>query len=202
MKNIDKIFIGILIGSAFPLLLSLLAVILWFYINRNTEWVLIYLATGLILGLIIDFKFLKIWIIKRYELPIWVIIGMYIFYNIEIYGFFMGVPVVNILMGLIAGYYYGKKIEYQNISPDKMPAVIKKISLFTCLIMSLICLSSAVIALMDESTGENLRLMFGLNFPVTKAMILAIILFGGFILILSQFFVTKLVMTKTIKLNI
>jgi hypothetical protein len=201
MKNIDKIFIGILIGSAFPLLLSLLSVILWFYINRNTEWVLIYLATGLILGFIIDFKFLKTWIIKRYELPIWFIIGMYIFYNIEIYGFFMGVPVVNIIMGLIAGYYSGKKIEYQNISPDKIPAVIKNVSLFTCLIMSLICLSSAAIALIDESTGENLRLMVGLNFPVTKTMILAIILFGGFILILSQYFITKLVMTKTIKTN-
>jgi hypothetical protein len=201
MKNIDKIFIGILIGSVFPLLLSLLSVILWFYINRNTELVLIYLSIGLVLGFIIDFKFLKTWIIKRYELPLWFIIGMYIFYNIEIYGFFMGVPVVNILMGLIAGYYCGKKIEHQNISPDKIPAVIKKISLFTCLIMSLICLSSAVIALIDESTGENLRLMFSLNFPITKAMILAIILVGGFILILSQYFITKLVMTKTVKSN-
>jgi hypothetical protein len=41
--------------------------------------------------------------------------------------------------------------------------------------------------------------MFGLAFEVTKSMILAIILIGGLTLVVTQYYLTRIVITKTIK---
>ncbi len=67
--------------------------------------------------------------------------------------------------------------------------------------MTLICVSSAVIGLTDKTIGDNIQGMLGLDFEITKAMILALIFVGGFSLIIFQYFVTRLTIIKTIRLN-
>lgn len=201
MKNFEKIFFGFLIGFAFPFVLGLLFTFLWSYIDKNESRALIYLSIGLLLGLIIDFKFLKSWINKRYELAIWFIILIYLIYNIGIFGFFMGFPVFNVLLGLVAGYYFGKRICFSNIKSEMHSKIINQVSLFTVLIMTLICISSGSIALFDNYTGSTIKSMLGLGFEVTKEMIFVIVIAGGLGLIVAEYFITKLTMQKTIRLN-
>ena len=201
MKNFDKKLFGFLIGFAFPFILSLLFGIFWFYIDGNESRVLIYLSFGIFLGLGIDLKFLKSWVNKIYELAVWFIILIYFIYNIGIYGFFMGFPVFNVLLGLVAGYYFGKRICYKNIKSEIHKKVINQVSLFTGLIMTFICIASALIALTDKGIGENVQGMLGLEFEVTQVMILTIIFVGGFVLIVAQYFITKLTMQKIIGLS-
>jgi len=66
--------------------------------------------------------------------------------------------------------------------------------------MTLICVSSGIIGLTDKTIGENIRGMLGLDFEITKTMILTIIFVGGFGLIIFQYFITRLTMIKTIRL--
>ncbi|MBK7095651.1 MAG: hypothetical protein IPH57_11590 [Saprospiraceae bacterium] len=171
MKRLEKVIIGLIIGFTFPLLFGLLSVITWFYLDKSESRVLIYLTTGIVLGLIIDFKFLQNWIKHRFDLPLWFISGIYIFYNICTYGFFMGFPVFNILMGLIAGYYFGNRIISNKIQSQLQSKQINQVSLFTGLIMTLICISSGIIGLTDKTIGENIQGMLGLDFEITKTMI-------------------------------
>lgn len=110
MKRFEKIFSGLIIGSTFPLLFGLLSVTAWFYFDKSENRPLIYLTIGLLIGSIIDLKYLKGWIKDRFDLPLWFIAGIYLTYNIFVYGFFMGFPVFNVFLGLFAGYYYGKRI--------------------------------------------------------------------------------------------
>ena len=201
MKNFDKIFFGFLIGFAFPFILVFLSVLLWFFFDKNESRVLIYLVTGLLFGLLIDFKYLKRWVNKRYQLALWFIILIYLIYNIGMYGFFMGFPVFNVLLGLIAGYYFGKRVCSKNIKSEMYPKIIKQVSLFTGLIMALICISSGLIAILDNYTGNTIQGMLGLDFEVTKEMILTIIIAGGLSLIAAEYFITRLIMQKTIRLN-
>jgi len=81
------------------------------------------------------------------------------------------------------------------------PKIIKHVSLFTGLIMALICTSTGIIALSDEYTGSAVKGILGLNFEVTKEMLLAIVLVGGLGLVVAEYFITKLTIQKTIKLN-
>jgi hypothetical protein len=63
------------------------------------------------------------------------------------------------------------------------------------------CVSTGLIALFEKTLGLELQKMFGLGFEVTRDMIIAIILIGGVTLIVNQYFLTKIIMTKTIKKN-
>lgn len=201
MKSFDKIFFGFLIGFAFPFFLSLLSLLLWFFIDKNESRALIYLSAGLLLGLMIDWKYLKNWVNKRYDLAIWFITLIYIIYNSVVYGFFMGFPVFNLFLGLVAGYYFGKRVCFRKLKSEMSSKIITQVSLFTGLIMTLICISSGLIALLDNYTGSTIKGMLGLSFEVTKEMILTIIIIGGLSLIIAEYFITRLVMQKTIKLN-
>jgi len=145
--------------------------------------------------------FLKRWINKRYVLPIWFVIGIYILYNIGLFGVFMGFPVFNVLLGLLAGYYFGNRICSNKIQQDKHSKLINQVSLFTGLIMIFICISSGFIALVGSGVGYDIQGMLGLGFEVTKPMIWSITLIGGFVLILLQILLTRITMIKTIKNN-
>lgn len=200
MKRIDKLILGLIFGSSFPILLFLIAVTIWFYFFQNSN-VFYFVFAGLLTGLFIDLIYLKRLIKNGFDLPNWVLIGLYLFYSICIYGLFMGFPVFNLIMGMIAGYYFGKRILYKNISLIESKPIIRQVSFFTSLIMLLICISSGFIANIDNGVGKDLQLMFRLQFEITKAMIWEIILIGGLVLIIAQYFLTKTILIKTIKNN-
>lgn len=194
MNNIEKIFIGLLLGSIFPILLFLTG---WWTTYKNPLSPFFAFA-GLSIGLIIDILLLKRWIRRAYSLPVWQLIGIYLFYSIGIYGFFMGFPVFNIFMGIVAGFYYGKRINYNKIPFPESKKLTQKVPLFTGFIMTFVCVSSASLALMEKTIGKELQHMLGLTFEVTHEMIWGIILIGGLSLILGQYFITKITITMTI----
>lgn len=199
MKKPDKLIFGFVIGGVFPILLGLLSVLLWFYLDGDEKRPVFYLICGLLIGIIINLKYLKGWIKHRFNLHLWFLALIYIFYNIFLYGFFMGFPVFNVLLGLLVGYYIGNRIYYNKIQPAIRHDLIRRVSLFTAYVMTLICVSSAIIGLSDETIGENIRLMFKLDFEITKVMIVLIIIVGGPGLIALQYFITKFSAIRTLR---
>ncbi len=199
MKLIEKIIIGLLFGLAFPLFLGLITFLFWFYLDKSENRAILFLSLGFLFGLIVDLLYLKYWIKNRYNLHSLFITAIYFFYNVLLYGIFMGFPVFNLLMGLIAGYYSGNKIIRNKIELEAKKKKIAQVSIFTSLVMALFCVSSAIIGLADKTISKNLQGMFKLDFELTKPMIIILILTGGFTLIISQYFITKLTIIKTIK---
>ena len=149
------------------------------YKQDNT---LYYALGGLFAGIVTDVVFLRKWIKMAFDLPVWILAGIYLFYSICIYGFFMGFPVFNLLMGIIAGYYYGKRIVYRSIPHTVRSDIIKQVALFSGLIMLFFCSVTGTIAVIDDYTGPDLQSMLGLKFEITKAMILGAALIGTIIL--------------------
>ncbi|HOV98651.1 MAG TPA: hypothetical protein PK595_03650, partial [Bacteroidota bacterium] len=96
MKRFEKRISGLLIGSIFPVSLGLLSVTIWFLLDKSESRPFIYLISGLLIGGLIDLKFLRGWINHRFNLPIWIIVMIYLVYNVFVYGFFMGFPVFNV----------------------------------------------------------------------------------------------------------
>ncbi|MFH0761092.1 MAG: hypothetical protein V2A67_06280 [Bacteroidota bacterium] len=199
MKNLEKKIDGLIIGSLFPLSLGLIAVTLWFLLDKSESRPIIYVAIGLALGVLIDLKFLKGWINRRYTLPLWTVAAIYIVYNMLVYGFFMGLPVFNVFLGLLAGYYFGHRICFNQVAPEKHSKLVNQVSLFTGLIMTLVCISSGFLALMDNQAAGMIKEVLGLDFEVTHAMMWGIVLIGGCILILTTILLTRITMNKIIK---
>lgn len=199
MKYFDKYFFSILIGMAFPFILCLLSVVIWFYVDKSDRHFALYSITGLIIGLLIDGYFLKGWIRNMYRLSPILILIFYIIYNIGLYGFFMGFPVFNSFLGLIAGYYYGKKISFEKIAGSKQIRIKRQVLLISGLIMTLICVPTGLMAFEGSGVGGMIESILGLDFKVTNLMIWGIIIVGGFTLIFVQIFLTKFAMEKTIE---
>jgi hypothetical protein len=198
MRHIDKVFFGLIIGFAFPIIICLLSMIIWFYFDKSESRAPYYLAAGLFFGLIIDFKFLKGWVNKRYELPLWFILGIYCTYNIVLFGMFMGFPVFNAFLGLIAGFYSGHWILFNKIPSEKHSKIINRVLLITGLIMFLFCISSGFIGLAGEGVGTDVQNMLRLKFEVTRTILWAITLIGGISLIILTIVLTKLSLIITI----
>jgi hypothetical protein len=198
-EKFDRLFTGLIFGGAFPVLCCLSAGIIWFYLDKVEPRVLFYLIPGFIAGLIIDWKYLKGWINNRFDLPFWFLTAIYLFYNICMFGVFMGFPVFNLATGIMAGYYMGEKINHKSILPKAQKKIIHKTSLFTAIVMTLICISTASIALTEKTIGEEIRGMLGLHFEITRLMVWAIIVFGGIGLIIAQYLITRFSIIITIK---
>lgn len=113
----------------------------------------------------------------------------------------MGLPIFNVLLGLLAGYYFGNRICFKNVESEEHSKHISQVSIFTGWIMTLICISSGFLALLNNEAGGMIKEVLGLGFDVTRSMVLLIVLIGGLILILTYIMLTRIAMTKTIKIN-
>ena len=142
MKKFDQIFIGLIIAGFFPLLLMMISMTGWFYLDRTEAHAPYCLVAGLVIGLIIDLKYFRAWLKNRYELHVGFVTLIYLLYNVLFYGFFMGFPLFHPLAGCVAGYYFGLRVMHQNIPVVRHPGIIRRVSLSTGLIMTSFCLSS------------------------------------------------------------
>ena len=197
MNRTDKVIFGFIFGASFPILFSLVGLTIGFYFYKE-ECIKYLFSGGLLTGIIVDILFLKRLIPNIFDLSFRIIAGFYVFYNIIIYGMFMGFPVFNLLMGIAGGYYAGKRIINNNIGSPQREIIIKKVSGFSALIMMLICFSSAFLAISEKTIGLELQNMLGLDFIVTKGMIIGIILIGGISLIIIQYYLTRFTIIKTL----
>lgn len=199
MTKLDKLFLSLILYPIFPILFFL--VFWWISVPYIQEqYVYISALLGICLGILIDIFFVKKYISKGYDLNNISLILIYLFYSVCIFGFFMGVPVFNILLGIPAGIYTARKIYYKNIKEKEK--LITNTCIFTSIAMLFICISSAVIALLSESTISDLTGMLNLQFVLTPLILRIGIVIGGIFLVILQYFVTKISTTYTEKLNL
>ncbi len=199
MNRTDKLLFGLVFGSVFPILFAFLAVTLWFVISKNESIVLYYLAFGLLIGMVTNRATQQGLIDRAYDLPDLILAFFYVFYNVGIYGMFMGFPVFNLITGVAAGYYFGKRIVYKNVPEDQQRAIIRKVSRFTTWGMVVICVLTALMALNEETIGLEVQGMLRLETEVTQGMIYAIILVGGTLLVVGQNLLTRFTIQKTMQ---
>lgn len=183
MSRSEKVVIGVLTSFIFLGIMFFTGL----FFNRSLEAGCVGLAMGLII-LIIN---LKKFINEFYKLKYWLLVVIYIILSVGTFGFFMGVPVFNIMIGIGAGVYIGRRFQLHHNDDNRFIVVIKKTSLYSTIIMFFVCVASASIALTDKYTAANLEGMFNITtFDITKQMIYGLIGFGGIGLLLLQYIST------------
>jgi H+/Cl- antiporter ClcA len=105
---------------------------------------------------------------------------------VGIFGFFMGVPVFNIIPGIFAGYYAGRKSKMNMLSYHSFRRSLRKTNLLTSSILLIFMIVSAIIALTDKYTGANLSGMFNLQHQITRTELLFFIFIGAVFLLYVQ----------------
>ncbi len=135
-----------------------------------------------------------------YLLKTKIILLLFLLYTLLCFGFFMAVPVFQLIPGSMLALYYARKFSLMKYNNPNLKIIIKHISIFTASVMLLICTTSSFIALTDPYTGANLKGMLHLhNFVFTQFRLIIICIFGGIALTALQFFASYLILTKQLK---
>jgi len=200
LKN-DRIIFGSFLGLFFPFLFSLIAIAIAFYFSNEKDMPFFFTG-GIATGIIVDIILMKRMLSGLFDIPFWIFAVFYILCSIFLYGIFMGLPVPELIMGIAAGFYWGRRVRIKGVVLREKENLIKKIPRFTALIMVFVCISSAFIALREKTIGEELQGMLNLSFVPGRDLIIGGIIAGGLTLILIQYFITRTVLIMTAKAGI
>ncbi len=151
------------------------------------------IISGLVLGTIINIVFTAKIIENLFKIDYIIPAIAYLLYSFLILGFFMGVPLFNIFLAVILGWYIGRRMKVNDKNKEQFNLVLKNSNIFGLTTLFVICCISAVIALNDSYTGDNIQHMLKLGFEVTDTIIWSIILIGGSLLLVIQYWLTKTV---------
>ena len=149
-------------------------------------WVPWGVLTGVLAGALLDVFILRRWIERASVLPLWVWLGVYLFYSIYVFGFFMGVPVFNILLAVPAAFLTAAFLQQRGVSSAELHVRSRYINLGAALVLLAVCTTSAFLALGDPYTPANLEGMLRLGFRVTRPMLWGLVLVGGAGLLVTQ----------------
>jgi hypothetical protein len=189
MRKIESAAIGIIFGAV-PVIASFLAG-WWISIPFVPESRIFLCAlAGLLLGIIIDVIFLRSWIRCAYSMKPWIWMAVYVFYSTGMFGFFMGVPVFNVMLALPAGVFIGRWLANTDADATRMQKVAWRTAIFTTSILGLVCFLSAAVALANRSTASELQSMLGLPFQITPMMLIGVILGGGALMLALEWLLT------------
>lgn len=189
MNKLESLFLGLLLGTVLPVSGFLAG---WWSFSQSMSNAVIALAafSGMAAGILVDVFCLKKVIARAYQLNPFYWAVVYLFYSICVFGFFMGVPVFNVLLAIPAGIFTGAKSTRLPLDPQQGRQLTRRTQLFTTGVMALICAASAFLALRDPTTAANLEGMLRLSFEVTQPMIVGLIAVGGSGLLLVQWILT------------
>ena len=188
--KIEILFLGAVFGGIFPILCFLIG--WWSGVSILPEGSIKYTALGgLLVGIIVDVLFLKKWVIQAYMMDLKWLIAIYLLYSIGLFGFFMGVPVFNLLLGLFAGFYMGLRMAEEKKTKAEAESIFRKTGLFTSFVLGVTCVTAIVIAATDASTAANINGMFGLNDPLSIETILILSGVGGAALVVLEYYLTR-----------
>jgi hypothetical protein len=181
-----KLFTVVLYQAPIPLALFLLA--WWFSHVFTSGWIAfligaLWFLIGLWLNseLVLPYQFYRI---KKRFLAL-----IYLFFSIAMLGFFMGIPVFNLLLGVLAGNYLSIRVLYPYSSKTTIQKNLVQGAWFTALSLLGITLFAGIIAVSDF---ENSLLIAQQLLPIqlSKNLFIFLLALGAVLLTLFQFVLT------------
>jgi len=190
LAGVERLFLQIMIGLVAPVIFLLAG--WWGSIPFVPEESIIFFALGgLLLGIFLDILFLHRWVRKAYSFPVIWFVLIYLFYSICLFGFFMGVPAFNLVMGLVGGYYVGLCMRHANKDKNEVKSIAKRTALFAAFVLAVACAASWILAYREPSLASQIRAMFNLKSEISRAAILGLSAAAGIGLVAIEYFLTR-----------
>jgi len=196
MGKIESGIVGLCIALACPALLFFASCLIGFtLLPLESRVITVTALTALALGALLDLVFLRRWIRRAYNVHPGFPVFVYLSFSVVAFALCMGVPVGNVLLGVVAGVYGGRRLRHAEVDVDRARRAARRVGTLTTAVIFVICCLSATIALISASTPSDLQGMLqavtSLQLTVTWPMVVGLILFGGSALILLQYWLTR-----------
>jgi hypothetical protein len=150
-------------------------------------WIPYCAFAGMALGLLGDATLLRRWTRSLLSLRMSALVAVALFYSVMIYGFFMGLPVANLLVGIVGGYVAGRRAAIFAEPPQQARREALGIAAVATGMLFALCCATAWMALSEPTIASQLEGMLALPFTPTRAMIYALIIVGGSVLVAAEY---------------
>jgi hypothetical protein len=217
MSRIESLIVSLFIAVLVPVLLFFAA--WWLSVGVVPDsWIPICAFGGLILGIVLDAIFLRAWVAGAYRMNVLQLSILYLYVSVVTYTVFMGVPVFNLVPGIIAGIYAGRRLRHSTaggevpeddgsasaetpsepgtargasaVEREAVRRGIRGTGLFTAAVVACASAVTAFLVLREPTIGSELEHMFALKFTITRPIMIALIGVGAPALVLAQYWLT------------
>lgn len=154
--------------------------------------IMMHALIGFALGLAADATVLRRHLKDLFLMPFWILIALFTFYSILIYGFFMGFPVFNVFIGILGSYLVARSCFASGLDKLETRRRANRFILVSTLMLLSLCMCTAWLALREPSIADQIEGMLGLSFQVSLQMVWLLIMLGGAGLLLAQYFGSRL----------
>jgi hypothetical protein len=190
LSSVERLFLNIIIGLVAPIILMLAG--WWGSLPFVPEGSIMYFALGgLLLGLLVDVLFLRRWVRKAYSFPVAWFVLVYLFYSVCLFGFFMGMPAFNLVMGVMGGYYTGLCLRHANRDQAAVEITARRTALFAAVVLGAVCLASWVLAYQEATIASEIKGMFSLKKEISRETILGLSAAAGIGLVVIEYYLTR-----------
>ena len=152
-------------------------------------------------GVVIDIVFLKKWVKGAYQINSKILAGIYIFYSLVAITMGMGVPIFNFGLCIAAGVYIARKMHVIGADEEIRRGAFKGMARFCAGVMVFICCLITLWAIIGKMIGYKLETPV-LTFTFTVPIFFGIVLAGGAVLVLSQYWLTGVAAKVTYRLSL
>jgi hypothetical protein len=160
----------------------------WLGVGVVPERYILFCAFGgLFLGVVLDALFLRRWTARAYGMPLLPLMLLYIHVSVITYAVFMGTSVFNLVCGIVAGAYMGRRLLHAGAAGEEARTAIRRTGLFAASVIACAAGFSAHLALRDPFAGSDIEQMFHLKSTITRPMIIVIVAVGWPALVLCQY---------------
>jgi hypothetical protein len=190
LAGVERLFLQIMIGLIAPVAFLLIG--WWGSLPFVLETSIKYFALGgLLAGIFIDALFLRRWVRKAYNLPVAGFVLVYLFYSICMYGFFMGMPALNFLLGIMGGYYVGLCLRYTKKGKDEVSRDAQRTAFFAAGVLAILCIASWLLAYSQPTIASEIQGMLNLAREISREQVLIYSAIAGAGLVAAEYFLTR-----------
>ncbi len=198
LKIVESLMLYVFFGLV-PVMAIFMATVLFAAIVFDKEVLGPWMLLGMLPGVLIDVLFLKRWVKNAYQINAKIIGGLYIFYSVGALGFFMGIPIGCIFLGVLAGFYAGRKVSLAGNNQINSRGYFRRVAIFSSAVMVLICALITLWAIAGKMIGYEVE--FPVSFILTAPIFWAVVFTGGAFLVLLQYWLKKKAAKVTFNLS-
>jgi hypothetical protein len=188
----ESILIGLFLSIACSL--STFVVAWWgsTFVTMSERIVTYSALTGLGLGLFLLVVCLRRWIRNFYAVRSILTLAAYLFWSVIALGFFMGLPIGNLVLGSLAGLYIGRQAQHQALATPLFQRQARRVSLFTATVIGFISVAMGLLAIQERETMQVILGLVGLRrLAATGTARIVLVVIAVPMLIAIQYWLTR-----------
>jgi len=196
--KIESLILGMFFGFV-PIVFCFLATMVTASIFFGKEALGPWVLWSLVPGAVLDVVFLKRWVGRAYQINSKVLAGIYLFYSVVALGMGMGLPILNFVLGILAGVYIARKMHFLGSDEQSRNQAFRKTAMFCAVVMAFMCCLMTLLGIVGKVPGSKFETPL-LSFTFTVPIFFAVVLTGGAVLVLLQYWLTTISAKITLKL--